>query len=150
MEKTTGAMNLSPMAEAVLDLVRKRPGLSWVEVCSFIEGANGNRSVQCAPNLYLWDGVSNELIAAMNELLKADAIEVRPWSLLVYLADGDLLTLPLATRLPKGGYAKPHWLPTEFGLARKARGRRGGTVVPSGPVAGHGCGVAGSISSGDR
>ena len=136
MGKATGAMNLSPMAQAVLDLVRKRPGTSWVELCRLVEGAKGERFVFGGPNVVLWHGVSQDLIDAVNALRDAGLIELRASVPLVYMVDGEVLTLPLARRLPEVGYAEPHWLPTEFSVPQSRKGKakgtpRGGRLVPS-------------------
>ena len=112
---------LSPMARAVLDLVRRRPGTSWVELCRFIEGATGNRGVFAGRNVLLWNGVSQDLIDAVTALNDAGLIEVRASVPLVYMVDGEIPTLPWARRVPVGGYASPRWLPTVLDLPKRGR-----------------------------
>ena len=41
-------------------------------------------------------------------------IQLRPTSLLTYLADGGRLRLPVAQRPPKRGYKAPNWAPVVF------------------------------------
>lgn len=116
-----GRAALSPMADAVLDLVRRLPGTSWVELCRYIEGARGNRGVFAGRNVLLWNGVSQDLIDAVTALNDAGLIEVRASVPLVYMVDGEIPTLPWARRVPVGGYASPRWLPTVLDLPKRGR-----------------------------
>lgn len=62
-------------------------------------------------NVVLWAGMSDALVAALQALRDENAINLVPCSSLVYVIDGALLQLPLAKRIPKRGYAEPHWAP---------------------------------------
>jgi hypothetical protein len=115
---------LNPMARAVLDLVRRCPGTSWVELCRFIEGARGERAVFAGRNVLLWNGISQELIDAVTSLHEAGLIEVKASIPLVYMVDGEIPTLPWARRVPVDGYALPRWLPTVLNPSR-GKPRRG-------------------------
>ena len=79
--------------------------------------------------MYLWANMSRTLIdgiAAIKPLL-----EVNVTSVLVYFADGHSLTLPIATRIPKGGFRKPHWVP-DGAEAQEQRQRAGRTSQVAG------------------
>jgi hypothetical protein len=103
----------------VLDLVRRKPGTSWVEVCREIPGAKGDRAITGSlKNVFIWDGVSQELIDAFNQLLKAELVDWVPCSTLVYIVDGEIPRLPVVKSVRKNGYAKPHWLPTALNIPK--------------------------------
>ncbi len=112
---------LSPMASAVLDLVRRCPGTSWVELCRHIDGARGERALFAGRNVLLWNEVSQGLIDAVKALNEAGLIEVRASIPLVYMVDGEIPTLPWARRVPVNGYASPRWLPTVLNPLRERR-----------------------------
>jgi hypothetical protein len=63
-------------------------------------------------NVLLWANMSAAWVEVLQELFTAGLLWREPCSLLVYLVDGGVLQLPLAKRLPKHGYAKPHWAPS--------------------------------------
>jgi hypothetical protein len=64
------------------------------------------------PNVILWTGMSQAFQDAVRALLAAHRLFLHPAHLLTYLTDGGLLRMPLAKRVPKGGYQEPHWVPT--------------------------------------
>ena len=62
-------------------------------------------------NVVLWAGLSSDACDALDELRETKMTEIHAASLLVYLADGGMLGLPLVKKVPKKGYKKPHWAP---------------------------------------
>ena len=74
--------------------------------------AAGDATIELPGNIVLWSGLSIELVDAIQSLLDSEQVFLHPVSVLVYMADGAALRLPLAQRVPPGGYRKPHWLPT--------------------------------------
>jgi hypothetical protein len=64
------------------------------------------------PNLILWAGMSQAWVDVLNELCRAGGLWREPCAFLTYLMDGACLTMPIATRPPKQGYATPHWAPS--------------------------------------
>jgi hypothetical protein len=62
-------------------------------------------------NLIFWQCVSPEFTEALNQLFRSKVIKQSPTNVLVYFTDGAVLKLPLAVKIPAGGYKKPHWVP---------------------------------------
>lgn len=73
------------------------------------------------PNSVLWDHVSQEFANALFELLKTKQIQANLVSVLEYLDEGCLMTLPPATKLQKADYKKPTWVPVRLTF-RKQKG----------------------------
>ena len=67
-------------------------------------------------NIVLWTNVCQEIVDAMNILIKDGRIELRATSPLIYAMDGEVLRLPVAKRPPAAGYVHPHWQPTVFAV----------------------------------
>ncbi len=115
--------NLSPAAQAILDIVTANgTGTSFVEIENALTAAGhdptgelGIEHPKCH-NLFIWAGVNAMFTAALNELLGAHLVHYRPTTPLVYIADGKLLTMPIAARPPKNGYREPHWVPAVINL----------------------------------
>ena len=68
-------------------------------------------------NIILDAGLSDDGFAAAGAILDDKRMTLRALTpfevLVVYGFDGSrMLALPLAARPPKGGYRKPHWLPS--------------------------------------
>ena len=114
-EDTT--QSLSPGATALLAYIRANDYVTYAEmprVLSSFMPVKGDLSAEVGhvPNLVLWVGMSQEWIQTLNELFTAGLIWRQPCPVLSYMVDGKVLTLPVAKRLPKGGYKTPHWGPT--------------------------------------
>jgi hypothetical protein len=110
---------LSPGAQAVADYVRRTDHVSFVQIRRVLEQAGiptkGSQALSLGdPNLILWAGVSDEFAAVVTELHAAKAIHPVSTSVLTYLAEGCMLSFPLAKRPPKGGYREEHWAPVLF------------------------------------
>lgn len=117
--------DLSPRAAAILAVVTANgagTGASFVEIEQALSAAGfdpgGDLGIEHPKyaNLFMWGGVSEPFLTALNELLRARLVHYRPTELLVYLADGKLLQMPQAVRPPKNGYREPHWVPTIIDL----------------------------------
>jgi hypothetical protein len=63
-------------------------------------------------NIVLWAGVSENFADAILSLVIPKLVIERSTPLLVYLADGRIIRLPLARKFRD--YKKPHWCPTVF------------------------------------
>ena len=110
------------MEDKVLAVMQQKGGVgvSFVELQDGIgKDSRGDIGLYVGndPNLVLWPWCSEAFADAMMNLVRSRAIALEPTSPLVYLVDGRLPTLPIAKRPPKGGYAKPHWLPVVFNLS---------------------------------
>lgn len=109
---------LSPAAQAALRLIEhNRTGTSFVEIVSAIEAAGipteGTLTLSLGSdsNIVLWDGVSDAVSDAVNELLTNGLAHLHSTTVMVYAADGAMLNLPIAQRPPAAGYKTPHWAP---------------------------------------
>lgn len=107
---------LSPAAAVIHDLVtRQQVGTSLVEICGALRAAGHDVDGDLAlehpgfTNIYLWAGVSQTVVDALNELLTARLVHYVPTSVLVYAADGGMLNLPLAKSARN--YKTPRWAP---------------------------------------
>jgi hypothetical protein len=80
----------------------------------FGEEAKGSYCMEYPPNCIWWVGMSEKMIDAIELCQKRKSIEPGYAHYLVYLIDGGMLKFPIAKRLPKGGYKKPHWVPVVF------------------------------------
>ena len=99
------------MKKSIYDLV-KRGSVSFVEL-SKIDGFKGNLSMELDDkNIILWDGISKEFLHSLEELMKEKRIYLKSTTILVYMADGAMLRLPIANSLRK--YKNPRWLPVVF------------------------------------
>jgi hypothetical protein len=139
---------LSAAAKHVLAFVRDFKAASFTEIGTQLREFGIDPAGEFTllypgePSIVLWTGVSEEFIAVLDELLGAKLVHYAPASPWVYLIDGGLLDLPLARRLPRDGYRKPHWLPIvvqpgiwpgrgrRTGLARGEPGRRPSRRLP--------------------
>ena len=70
-------------------------------------------------NVVLWDGLSKELLDAIEFCRTNDIIEIKPCTLLIYSIDGEVLDLPVAKKIPEKGYQKPRWLPVVLNKGEK-------------------------------
>lgn len=108
------------MKTKILDYVREKGGgVSMVELSRDIPGFNGNRAMFSGEgtNIVVWNGISQEAIDALAELVQDNQIEVKATQPFVYLIDGGGLDLPLAKRT-NHHYKKPHWLPVAISLPK--------------------------------
>jgi len=103
--------------DAVVELVRARDHVSFVEIQNLFKGAGmetrGNVIMLLERNVVMWAGVSDEFADILDavRLEQPRRVWPHPSSPLVYLIDGGLLKFPIAKRIPKAGYKEPHWLP---------------------------------------
>ena len=111
---------LSAAAERMLEKVRAYGHVSFPELMrSYGEGAEGNFAMTLPerPNTVLWAGMSEAFLDAFDEI--GGWIEPAPAHILVYLADGGLLKMPIARRPSKTqDYRRPHWIPLTFNVRR--------------------------------
>ena len=104
------------MADEIFETVRVRRHVSFVELERMIPGFNGEDPHRCFcfsehPSLVIWLNLSDEALAALEELRKAKKVFLNPCSYLVYLVDGKTLSLPIPKRMPKKDTKKDYWVP---------------------------------------
>lgn len=111
------------LKKAVYKMVIEKDHVSYVELCK-IDGARGE--FECVfpgrTSWVMWQGVSSELMSAINSLLNEDKIHYRGASLLTYLADGQMLNLPMIKKNRE--YKKPHWIPIVFRPGAAPKGKK--------------------------
>lgn len=112
------------MKEQIFNYVLRNGGVTFAEIpliCG--DAANGALAMYIPeyPNIILWDGLSDEVIDAINALLKEEKIHLHPTIAMVYLCDGAAVRLPIAKTIRH--YKSPRWLPVVFnaGPAKKAK-----------------------------
>ena len=124
------------MAEEIFEIVKVRRHVSFAELERMIPGFKGESPQRCFclsehPSLVIWVNLSDDALAALEELRKAGRVFLNPCSYLVYFADGTTLNLPIPKRMPKKDTKKDYWVPcvldiepskeTERAIKRKAR-----------------------------
>lgn len=112
---------LRSMGEAELDqaadYVREMGGgVSFAQLRRFVEDSlgmdsRGEWALDVGLNVVVWAGMSRAFLDFAMALRQTGRVEFTPTQPLVYLADGEFLTLPLAKNPPKKGYKEPHWAP---------------------------------------
>lgn len=100
---------------AFLAFIQYRRGATFVELQNILSPyipVYGDLAIYREPyeNAIFWAGVSIELAKLYGALMSEHLIYVRTTSPYTYLADGKVLTLPLATLL-EADYQEPHWYP---------------------------------------
>jgi hypothetical protein len=111
------------MADRILAYVRKWDVTTFRELQRLIgDEARGSVRAELEPNLVIWDGASDILLDAVD--LRRERKEIKfvkePNAWYTYFLDGGRLNYPLAGRVPKGGYKRPHWLPIIIRPSRPA------------------------------
>ena len=103
-------MMLSAFAREILEYVRQRPdGVTFVKLqADFGQRALG-QSTMSYGTLVLWTELSEEMIAALNELVADRDIAIVPCEVDVYRAEGKGLDLKVASKGNR--YLKPRWMP---------------------------------------
>ncbi len=96
----------------IVEYARTNDWMSFVEAARIAEKhgieTRGDWVLEPQENLIAWQG-SREFIRLMRRLIDEKKLFPHPGSVLAYMADGGMLNLPVAQRLPKGGYKNPHW-----------------------------------------
>jgi hypothetical protein len=112
--------------EAMVRTVELYDYVSFVELEHLLEAympVEGNQAIAMGQDedIIIWGGMSQAFRDLVLALLRSERVSREPSSTLTYLIDGKSISLPLAKRLPKGGYKTPHWLPICFRVASKAK-----------------------------
>lgn len=104
------------VADAVVAYVESHDWVSFVEAERVaaehgVSGESGHGlESSTVNNVVFWVG-GEAFIELMRHVLSEKRVHLHPSTMLVYLVDGKVLTLPLAKRPPTNGYSKPHWAP---------------------------------------
>ncbi len=103
-------MSRSKLGDELLEFIRTRRGVSCVELADGF--GSGNATILEESNIVIAFGLSEEVAAALNELIESDDVVCIPCSTFVYLIDGRMPDLPIAKA--NKSYKKPHWQPVAF------------------------------------
>ena len=111
----------------IYDYVKKYGNVSFAELSGHIKGfkqddkdikENGLIAFTLdnmhERNLFLWWGISEEAMDAIDELRLEKKLFIKPTTELVYLADGLIPSAPVAKGLRY--YKKPRWVPVVFNI----------------------------------
>jgi len=121
------------LVEDVAELIKNSRNVSMVEIMRLAgDEGKGDSVLKLKPradtnvnvgNIFIWTGMSEELVDAITGLWNNRLIHPHPTFMLfgkepmVYL--GHMLKLPIVRNVPKNGYNKPHWLPAVFEPGRR-------------------------------
>lgn len=108
-------MNLDKIKLELVALIKKRTGVSFVEIEDYFEekGFEYRGSILICrnnENIVIWDGWNKKASDLIHELLESNLIRMTPTDELVYYVDGKILTLPIY----RGKRLFKQWLPVEF------------------------------------
>lgn len=109
-----GAAREGRLADAIEAYIRQYDHVTFVELLSRLEpfaDVRGDFGLELRDNVVLWAGMSESFTDAIEQLRAEKRVWPTPTVWLTYMIDGGSLSLPIAKRIPKGGYKKPHWLP---------------------------------------
>jgi hypothetical protein len=103
-------MDNSQIKEKIFEYVSQRKHVSFIELMNYFPDESGSGDF-CLKyeTIIVWVGMSENIIQAVQDLVKEHKIYLHPATSLTYLADGGGLKLPLVKEDRK--YSKPHWLP---------------------------------------
>lgn len=105
------------LADAIEAYVKQYDWVTFPELQRRLEPfaeVEGTMALELVPNVVLWVGMSEPFADAIQQLQREKRIWPWPTSALTYMIDGGMLKIPIAKRLPKGGYKHERWLPVCF------------------------------------
>lgn len=114
------ALATNELVKSVVELVSARDYVSIAEIQRHLADripVKGDRVLGVSKaNVEFAFGLSEELVEVMMAVQQDGRVVAMPSSLLVYLVDGCALpaSMPMAKRVPKGGYKTPHFAPIVF------------------------------------
>lgn len=117
------------LADAIEEFIRRYDWVTFPELQRRLEPfaeVRGNVALELAPNLILWAGMSEAFADTVQQLRSEKRIWSWPTVWLTYFLDGGALKMPIAKRIPKGGYKTERWLPVCLRVVEPsaAKGRR--------------------------
>jgi hypothetical protein len=114
-----------PLKDRLRTYIEETDHVSFAELCNRFGEMRAPRGEGAelvkGENVVLWSGLTDAAVDALIGLLDAGEVVPVPTVIMVYLADGGMLNLPLLKRAPgKRGLSKPHWLPVVLRPAGRA------------------------------
>tara|TARA_R110000824_G_C15021684_1_gene658450 strand:+ start:41 stop:430 length:390 start_codon:yes stop_codon:yes gene_type:complete len=100
----------------VIDYIKRSKGATFAELENrFGWLGGGDYAIELTDqNLLLWTGLSQAGIEFYSDRRVKDQIEAGSCHWLLYADDGKVLKMPIAKRVPRGGYKKQRWAPVAF------------------------------------
>lgn len=98
---------------AIIDFVLSNGSTTFPELQAFLAPymeVKGDQLIS-VKNVVFWAEMSGEFLDALESVWGCPELELVDTSPLVYAFNGGILNLPLAKRVPRDGYRKPHWQP---------------------------------------
>lgn len=103
------------MKDLILKVCR-HGSVSFAELNQKIPGfSGGEQSLGIADkNIFFWVGMTPEACDAISDLLRDGLIKMKPCDPIIYMFDGQSLTMPVARQFR--AYKSPRWQPVLFSL----------------------------------
>jgi hypothetical protein len=109
----------NPQVDIPALIKHRGDGLSFVELLRFLPYLKGDQVYGNGDwNFVFWDGVSDECIDTLRDLINREVVRPTSTHPLTYYADGAVPCIPLVKQARK--YKKPHWAPITFSLGKAA------------------------------
>jgi len=106
-----GAKPLAMTSDNILAFIEQRQHVSFCELRTYFEDFDGECDWgDIDNNVFYWVNISEKLCNILRSLIDAGQIHGNPTTILVYMADGGGLRLPIAKRIGFK-YKNPRWLP---------------------------------------
>jgi hypothetical protein len=103
---------VAEMAKKILEFIKDYRNVSFAELVRRLDAQGDFRlSFPQNHNLVIWEGVSELFATAFNSI--KDRLFEEPCDALIYMMDGMVLNLPIASRLD---HTEPHWVPTMLNI----------------------------------
>jgi len=106
------------MEKQIMDLVKERPGTSFVEIKNHIKDAKGESSITFPDkNIFVHGGLSEDACTSIKNLINEGKLVLSPCGILVYMIDGEVYKIPIAKRFRS--YKEERWMPSLLNLPEK-------------------------------
>jgi len=110
--KEESPLTITELEQKIIDFAKKYHGVSCAEISN--KFGKGNTSLTMKQHIITAFGLSEEVGKALDSLIKKRELVEIPCNILIYLIDGQVLTIPIAKNIPNNGYKKDHWLPCYY------------------------------------
>lgn len=101
----------------IMKFIREQDYISFAELMRKFKETEGDWYTAIQENIFVWCNMSKKMTEILGKMRSEGKIYYRPSSILIYLVDGMVPDMPIATK--GNGYKKPHWLPCTLRTADK-------------------------------
>ena len=104
-------MSFYELRKAILELAGERDHLTFVEIMAKFPEEKGDCHISLTGygNIWMWADMSENMAAAVNDIMQSHDLHVHPATQFTYLLAGGGLKLPFAEAARQ--FNKPHWFP---------------------------------------